>query len=45
MLVDLHKIHGLMSGVPLQVSDSARVAGDVSQNIVEVAGVVTVSRA
>jgi len=45
-LEELHKIHGLESGTPLQVSSVARVAGGVTQNIVESPpGVVTVSRA
>lgn len=44
-LAELHKIHGLLSGVPLQVSAAARVAGDVTQNIVEALGTVTVQRA
>ncbi len=45
MLADLHKIHGLLVGAPLSVSTTARTAGDVSQVVAEVAGVVTVTRA
>lgn len=40
----LAKIHGLVNGVPLVVSASSRVAGDVVQTVDEAAGTVTVTR-
>jgi hypothetical protein len=43
-LSELRKIHGLWPGMPLSVSQTARVAGDVSQNVGEAAGTVTVER-
>lgn len=43
-LLALAKVHGLVHGVPLQVSAASRTAGDVVQSITEVAGVVTVER-
>jgi threonine aldolase len=36
MLSDLHKIHGLMTGMPLVVTETARIAGDVEQAITQV---------
>lgn len=44
MLSALAKIHGLIPGTPLVVSSTTRVAGDISQTIVEQGGLVTVSR-
>lgn len=44
-LDEIHKIHGLASGVPLTVSSTARVAGTISQTVSEAAGTVTVQRA
>jgi hypothetical protein len=43
-LAALAKIHGLISGTPLVVSATARTAGDVSQTVDDVGGVVTVTR-
>lgn len=40
----LAKIHGLIVGSPLIVTNTSRVAGDVSQTISESGGTVTVSR-
>lgn len=44
-LDELHKIHGLQTGVPLVVDSTSRQAGPISQTIDEAAGVVTVERA
>lgn len=44
MLESLAKIHGLIAGTPLVVGSTTRVAGDVSQTIVESNGTVTVTR-
>lgn len=43
-LDELHKIHGLQTGVPLVVDATSRAAGTVSQTIDETGGVVTVER-
>jgi hypothetical protein len=44
MLEELHRLAGLAAGVPLVVSATDRVAGDIEQSIEEAAGVVTVTR-
>lgn len=44
MLSALAKIHGLIPGLPLVVTPSARSAGDVVQSITEVGGTVTIER-
>jgi hypothetical protein len=43
-IIDLAKVHGLIQGVPVQVSETQRVAGDVVQSIVDSGGTITVSR-
>lgn len=43
-LFDLLKIHGLVPGVPLVVTETSRSAGDIDQTIADVSGVVTVER-
>ncbi len=43
-LDELHRIHGLRSGVPLEVTQTARTAGAIVQAINEAAGTVTVER-
>ena len=43
-LLDLAKIHGLISGTPLVVTSASRLAGDVEQTVGESAGTVTVTR-
>jgi hypothetical protein len=43
-LDELHRIHGLRSGVPLEVTQTARTAGAIVQQITEAAGAVTVER-
>ena len=45
MLTALAKIHGLVPGVPLVVTQTSRAAGDVMQAITEERGVVTIERA
>lgn len=45
MLTALAKIHGLVPGSPLVVTQSTRSAGDVVQTITESAGIVTIARA
>ena len=44
LLTALAKIHGLITGTPLVVSTSSRVAGDITQTIDTVAGTTTVTR-
>lgn len=44
MLSDIAKIHGLIAGISLVVSPTARSAGDITQTITDVAGTVTVTR-
>lgn len=43
-IVELAKIHGLVSGMPLVVTPTGRAAGDVAQTIEESGSTVTVSR-
>jgi hypothetical protein len=43
-LDEIHKIHGLASGVPLVVDATSRQAGAIEQTIDETGGVVTVER-
>lgn len=43
-LDEIHKIHGLASGIPLFVSTTMRVAGAIEQTITEVGGDTTVER-
>lgn len=43
-LQELHRIHGLESGAPLQVSSTARSTTGINQTIGEAAGTVTVTR-
>ena len=43
-ILDIAKIHGLVEGAPLQVSETQRVAGDLVQQIETSGGVTTVSR-
>ncbi len=44
-VLELAKINGLVPGVPSVVTQTSRIAGDVSQTISEADGAVTVSRA
>lgn len=44
-VVEIAKIHGLVPGAPLQVTPTARQAGDVAQTVTQAGDVVTVSRA
>jgi hypothetical protein len=41
---DLAKVHGLVTGVPLVVTETTRTAGDVSQTIEQAGATVTVER-
>lgn len=41
---DLHTIHGLAVGAPLTVGDTARVAGHITQSIVDVGGATVLTR-
>lgn len=43
-LLELVTIHGLVSGTPLVVSPTSRIAGAITQTIGEASGVVTVTR-
>lgn len=43
-LLELYRIHGLEAGTPLQVSQAARTAGAITQQISEAGGVVTLER-
>jgi len=43
-LDEIHKIHGLAIAAPLAVAAASRSAGSISQTIVDVAGIVTVTR-
>lgn len=43
-LDEIHKIHGLQPAAPLNVTDTSRQAGDISQTIVEAGPTVTVTR-
>lgn len=43
-LDEIHKIHGLASGIPLVVDATSRQAGTIEQTIDETGGVVTVER-
>jgi hypothetical protein len=43
-LSELHLIHGLRAGSPLQVTETARVAGHIAQALREAQGTVTVER-
>ncbi len=43
-IMELAKIHGLVQGAPLEVSQNLRVAGDITQQISEAGGVTSVSR-
>jgi hypothetical protein len=43
-IVELAKLHGLVPGVPLQVNETSRVAGDVSQTISTSGTTTTVTR-
>lgn len=43
-LNELHLIHGLRAGSPLEVSPTARTAGAVEQEVSEVGDTVTVTR-
>lgn len=45
LLTALAKIHGLIAGTPLVVTPTTRVAGDITQSIVQTGNNVTVSRA
>lgn len=44
-LQELHRIHGLESGVPLVVTPTERTAGAITQNVSEAGDTVTVERA
>lgn len=44
MMSELYKIHGLLTGTPLVVGPTTRVAGDISQTVAESSGTVTVTR-
>lgn len=44
-LQELHRIHGLESGVPLSVTPTQRTAGAITQNVSEAGDTVTVERA
>jgi hypothetical protein len=44
MMVELHALAGLKAGTPLQVTQTARTAGSISQSISEAGGTVTVTR-
>jgi len=44
MLTDVYKIHGLLTGTPLVVAPTTRVAGDINQTVTESSGTVTVER-
>ena len=41
---EVELVHGLVVASPLQVSSTARVAGDVSQTVTDVADTATVAR-
>ncbi len=43
-IMELAKIHGLVQGQPLEVSQNLRVAGDITQQISEAGGVTSVTR-
>lgn len=43
-LDEIHKIHGLQPAAPLNVTDTSRQAGGISQTIVEAGPTVTVTR-
>jgi hypothetical protein len=43
-LAEVHKIHGLKTGVPLVVAPTTRTAGDVSQSIGQSGDTVTITR-
>lgn len=45
LLFDLARIHGLIPGIPLVVTQNSRTAGGVSQTITESQGTVTIQRA
>lgn len=44
-LQELHRIHGLESGIPLSVTPTQRTAGAITQNVSEAGDTVTVERA
>lgn len=41
---EIHRLHGLKSGEPLQVSETARSSGSISQTISSTGGITTVTR-
>ena len=44
-IIELAKLHGLVEGAPLVVTETSRTAGDVAQAVNTAGGTTTVTRA